>query len=127
MRRFFFTFLTVLLVTAIPRTGQIMAGDDMAAAGANAYLTFDSFDGGGPEYTVVLNTDIVAYEHKGQYKDPNHEEMDGASYNVTFIFKGLKSGEGTLTVKERSPIAGNVDRTYSVRVDEALNVMISPL
>ncbi len=94
---------------------------------AEACLTFDSFDGGGPQYKVILNTDIVVFERHSAYSKPDHAEMDGAGYRVSFAFRGLKAGKGTLTIQVRSPIAENEDRRYAVTVDENLHVSITLL
>ena len=102
-------------------TGDVLAG------GTKAELSFDSFDGGGPEYSVVLDSDIVSWEREKTYGSPDHEELDGASFTVTFTFTGLKPGEAAMTIEERSPIAGNEDLVYSVKVDQDLNVSIDLL
>ena len=102
-------------------TGDIVTGNEKAT------LSFDSFDGGGPEYSILLGEDIVSYEQQREYSSPDHEDLDGASYDVTFTFAGLKPGETTMTVQQRSPIAGNMDHIYSVKVDPNLNVTIEAL
>ena len=102
-------------------TGEVVTG------GARAVLSFNSFDGGGPEYGVVLDSDIVSWEREKTYSRPDHDELDGASFTVTFSFTGLKPGETVMTIEERSPIAGNVDHNYSVNVDQNLNVSIDLL
>lgn len=96
-----------------------------ANTGAEAVLSFSSFDGGGPEYSVVLTDDtIVTYTCERRYGSVDHEEIDGAAYDVVFTFTGNKPGETDMTVEERSPIAGDFDHFYTVRVDSDLNVSI---
>ena len=90
-------------------------------------LTFCSFDGGGPEYSVSLGSDIVSCEQRYEYADPNHGELDGASYSVVISFRGLRAGETTMTIRERSPIGDNLDHIYSVKVDGSLGVKIELL
>ena len=102
-------------------TGEVVTG------GKKAVLSFDSFDGGGPEYSVVLDSDIVSFEREKSYGKPNHAEIDGAGFTVTFTFTGLKPGEAVMTIEERSPIAGNEDLLYSVKVDRDLNVSLELL
>lgn len=102
-------------------TGEVVTG------GTGAVLSFDSFDGGGPEYSVVLDSDIVSWQREKSYGRPDHAEIDGASFTVTFTFTGLKPGEAAMTIEERSPIAGNEDWLYSVKVDQDLNVSIDLL
>lgn len=88
-------------------------------------LTFDSFDGGGPTYKIVLeDPTLVSYESVRQYHNPNHDQMTGSGYTVTVTFTGLKPGQTTLTVQARSPIAENYDAIYTVLVDDALQVTL---
>ena len=103
--------------------GEIVTTDTKT----EATLTFDSFDGGGSEYDIELDSDIVTCTRKKEYLDANHDELDGAAFRITYTFTGVAQGEATATVKARSPIAGNFDYKYSVRVDEKLNVSIEKL
>ena len=100
---------------------------EIVKSGAKATLVFDSFDGGGSEYNIELDSDIVTCTRKKDYLDANHDELDGAAFRITYTFTGVAQGETTATVKARSPIAGNFDYKYSVRVDEKLNVSIEKL
>lgn len=102
-------------------TGEIVTG------GQPAVLSLHSFDGGGPEYSIVLDSDIVSWESAREYYDDNHDELDGAACQVVFTFTGIKPGEATMTVEERSPIAGNLDHVYAVKVDDDLNVAVELL
>ena len=97
---------------------------EIVKSGAKATLGFDSFDGGGPEFEIELDPDIVTCTRVKEYADSNHEELDGATFRIIYTFTGITPGEATVTVKARSPIAGNYDYKYSVRVDEELNVSI---
>ena len=102
-------------------TGELVTG------GEPAVLSFDSFDGGGPEYRVVLASDLVACRREKTYSKPNHEELDGAGFTITYTFTGIKPGETFMTVEERSPIGGNLDHVYEVKVDNDLNVTVDLL
>ncbi len=102
-------------------TGEIVTG------GQPAILSFHSFDGGGPEYNITLDSDIVSWDSAREYFDANHEELDGAAYQVIFTFTGIRPGETTMTVEERSPIGGNLDHVYAVKVDHDLNVAVELL
>ena len=105
--------------------GIITWEGDTVKPGTEAKLTFSSFDGGGPEYSVFFaDESIASYTGERRYGNENHEEIDGASYDVVFTFSGLKQGETRMTVEERSPIAGNFDHFYVLKVDEKLNVTI---
>ena len=99
--------------------------NDMKNAGA--ILTFSSFDGGGPEYSVVLSSDIVSYKSSVKYSKAKHKELNGAGYTVTYTFTGLTPGETEMTVEERSPLCGDRDHRYSVKVDNDMKVTIELL
>ena len=93
-----------------------------------ATLTFHSFDGGGPEYsTLIEDTTVVSCSSERKYNKSNHEELDGAGYNAVFTFTGLKPGETKVTVQERSPIGDNRDIVYNVKVADDLSVTITEL
>lgn len=93
-----------------------------------AILTFDSFDGGGPSYSVrVADPSVVTFDQTKHYHKANHDEMTGAGFTVNITFFGLKPGKTTATVECRSPIADNFDAVYEVSVDEALGVTLTEL
>ncbi len=101
------------------------APPDAPAAGGTAVLTFDSFDGGGPEYSVTINDpSVVSCSRDQAYNSTDHEEMDGAGYKVTFLFTAQKPGETQATVTSWSPLAGSEAYVYELTVDEALNLRI---
>lgn len=96
--------------------------------GKEARLSFDSFDGGGPEFSwKIEDPDILEGRSEREYKDDDHEEMDGAGYTVTLIFRGLKPGSTKVTVSARSPIADNFDNEYLAKVDEDLKVELTEI
>lgn len=90
-------------------------------------LTFNSFDGGGPEYSIVLDSDIVSYRSSVSYAKPDHSEMTGAGYTITYTFTGIIPGETEMTVEERSPVDIDKDHRYFVKVDNDLKVTIEEL
>lgn len=124
MKIFFIGLLAagLIFLTRCSTVAEIIKG-----GGEKAVLTFDSFDGGGPDFTVVMDTDIVSCKSEKIYGNPRHAEMEGSGFKVKFTFTGLKSGEARMTIEERSPIAENLDHIYSVKVDEDLNVTIKLL
>ena len=88
-------------------------------------MTFDSFDGGGPQYSIMIeDPEIVSYERQTEYNNPDHEMMDGAGYDVTFVFTGRKPGMTMMTISARSPIGDNYDIEYVVTVNEELEIFI---
>ncbi len=93
-----------------------------------ASVSFESFDGGGPEYSVRIDDpEISSYESKRHYYKDDHDQMTGAGYEVVFTFIGLKTGETKATISARSPIADNFDAVYSIKVDEAGNIALELL
>lgn len=116
-------------------TGQVMDGDGMVREFSytqisqdEAKLSFESFDGGGPDFKVVIADEgIVSYETEVRYHKADHDELTGAGFDETFTFTGLKPGETKVLVEERSPIADNLDHNYMIIVDDALNVHIEEL
>ena len=120
--------LTVLLLTVLLLGGCSRGAGGFGADRRGAVLEFKSFDGGGPEYSLVLqDPSLVKWDVSRQYAKANHEQLTGAGYTVIFRFTGLQPGETVLTVQERSPIAGNLDRHYRLRVDEQLQVSVEAL
>ncbi len=90
-------------------TGDIVTDDNDDALEKTASLSFESFDGGGPEFNVVIaDESIVSYVSRSKYRDPDH-------------------GETTMIIEERSPIADNLDHKYRVTVNDELNVQIEQL
>ena len=90
-----------------------------------AVLSFSSFDGGGPEYEIVLDDPTIAeWDSRREYDRPDHDQLTGAAYTEIFTFTGLKPGETALTVSARSPIAENFDARYTLCVDGTLNATL---
>ena len=109
-------------------TGDIVTDDNDDAAKKTASLSFESFDGGGPEFNVVIaDESIVSYASKAKYRHPDHEKMHGSGYDEIITFTGIKPGETTVIIEERSPIADNLDHKYRLAVDDELNVQIEQL
>ena len=110
-------------------TGEIVteeASDN--SGGEKAKLSFESFDGGGPDFNVLIaNEGIVSYETEVKYHSSDHGEMDGSGFDKIITFTGIKPGETTVVVEERSPIADNLDHKYRVTVDDELNVQMELL
>ena len=98
----------------------------VALAEGKAVLSFHSFDGGGPEFRIVLeDPSLVSVDSEHRYNKPDHALLDGAAYDVIYTFTGLKPGETSMTILVRSPIGDNYDLEYTVSVDEALDVTLT--
>ena len=117
---------TILLLLAL---GLMMGGCTASKKeDAGTKLSFRSFDGGGPQYSVrVDDPTLVSAAQTKRYAKKDHKVLEGAGYEVIFTFTGLKAGTTVLTVEERSPIAGNYDHIYEVTVDENLQVTLREL
>ena len=108
------------------KTEQKQTGSNQG--GKTASLSFESFDGGGPEFNVVIaDESVVSYSSEAKYNKADHGEMNGAGYDEVITFTGIKPGETTVLIEERSPIADNLDYKYRITVDDTLNVQIEQL
>ena len=105
--------------------GEIATEPEVEEDMKKASLSFDSFDGGGPDFTASAeDPSILSWTQNREYWDQNHEELNGAGFSVTFTFTGIKPGSTTLLIEERSPIAGNYDHVYAVTVAKDLSVTL---
>jgi len=93
-----------------------------------AELVFDSFDGGGPAFEVEVGDEgIVTHEMLVHYKSADHNQMAGAGKDVIIRFQAVNPGVTTALIKERSPIADNLDRKYRITVNEEGKIGIEEL
>ena len=91
-----------------------------------AVLTFSSFGGGGPEYSIEIDDPgIVSCSCRTEYEDQDQEAIPGAGFEVIYTFTGLKPGTTQMTVSMSSPLMERQDAHYSVVVDDDLNVTLS--
>ena len=103
--------------------GDTVNGD---ATGNEVVLSFDSFDGGGPEYTVTIEDETVAtYKKAKVYRDENHDEMNGAAFDIKVTVTALAPGETLMTVVGSSPITGEEVYYYKIRVEEDLSITVT--
>ena len=110
--------ILALLAVASPVLGE---------SSQSATLFFSSFAGGGFEYSVEIDDpSIVSCETKYEYEEQD-EPIDGATFDFTAAFIGLKPGSTRATVYGRSPIMENEDSIYTITVDDALNVTLTPV
>ena len=121
----FLSFLLVM-ITGCAKENEVTENDSMNSK--TAALEFHSSDGGGPEYSIVIeDTTIVSYSSERKYSKRNHEELNGAGYTVIFTFTGMKQGETKMTIQQRSPIAENSDMVYNVTVADDLTVTLTEI
>ena len=112
-------------VAAIAAGGFLLSGcgKDNAKNGKTAELRFHSFDGGGPEYDFSIeNPETADFSTQREYSKPNHEELDGAGYDVVLTLTGKKAGETVLTATYDSPIGDSGAKKYRVTVADDLSV-----
>ena len=76
---------------------------------------------------MIADEGIVSYETEVKYHSSDHGKMTGSGFDKIITFTGIKPGETTVIVEERSPIADNLDHKCRVTVDDELNVKIELL
>ncbi len=116
--------MTGILLAALLCLAGYVAG---AGAEEEAVLRFSSFAGGGYEYTAEVGDPSVVRAETGVEYEAHAEEIDGASFDFTVSLTGLTPGTTTLAVYGRSPILENADSLYTVSVDEALRITLTPV
>ena len=86
-------------------------------------LGYRSYDGG-PQYSVTVgDPDVVACAKTIEYDKPNHAELNGAGYNVTFTLTGKNAGETTVTVI-CDFIGEPTETAYTAVVNESLQIRL---
>ena len=94
--------------------------------GKPAELSLNSFDGGGPEFTVtVSDTQIVKSDGGKRYYGGKRTYDAGTPYTVLYTFFGLREGETEVKIEARSPTGINYDEVYTLSVDAELNVTLT--
>ena len=97
-------------------------------AETTAALTFHSFSGGGPEFTVTVEDPaLLSYTGRRVHRKPRLTRGNGGGYDVIFTFQGKAPGATRVTVSARSPIAENFDAVYAAEVDAGLQVSLTLL
>ena len=107
-----------------PTTGE----EKLVSVSKNPSLSFHSFDGGGAEYSAKIDdTDILKYTYEKVYSKANHEELEGAGYDVYYTLEGLKPGRTQLTISAESPLYEEADAVYDVIVHDNLMISITKI
>lgn len=88
-------------------------------------LSYHSFDGGGPEYSVSIgDTSILSCQTEKQYAKADHGELDGAGFDLVFTFNGLKEGKTDVTVTCTMRGTEEDKFVYDATVDRNLKVTL---
>ena len=90
-----------------------------------ADLSFRSFSGGGPEYSVQIEDPEVLICTKSIEYESETSEIPGAPYTVTLTFTGLKAGESQVVILENSPLTGSHQFPFLALVDQWGNVSLT--
>ncbi|MBR3149095.1 MAG: hypothetical protein IKF64_02910 [Eubacterium sp.] len=110
----------------VSAVNSMIAPSDDEEYKKEAVVSFHSFDGGGPSFSATIDDpSVVKYEHDIKYNNPKHAEMEGSGFDVYFTFTGLQPGSTSVKIEERSPIAGNFDHYYDVKVDSSLELTVT--
>lgn len=90
-----------------------------------AEVRYPSFDGGGMEYSLTVEPEgVVAWTAERDYRDPDHEELDGAGYDMVFRFTGVATGSAHATVTGASPLMDEMTDDFWLTVDRDLNATL---
>lgn len=107
-------------------TGDIVEGKEDTELKEEVKLVFDSFDGGGPSYVETIEDEsIVSCDRRKVYHNADHEDMEGSAFDYVFTFKGIKAGETSMIIEEKSIMTDEVfEHKYKIMVDESLMVSV---
>ena len=97
--------------------------------GAETFETsYDSFDGGGPEFRPVLTVpETVWIEETSRYDEPHDEMANGSGFRVTMVFHGRVPGQTELSFEGYGPLTPIEDTPKTVwvlEVDQNYNVKV---
>ena len=97
-----------------------------SASAEGAVLSFSSFDGGGYEYTAVIEDPaVLSFTAFREYGSSRKAYETGSAYQMVFEFTGLQAGETRIFISAESPILEFYEMTYIAQVNEALEVSLS--
>ncbi len=105
--------------------------DSYSVTAETATLTFSSFDGGGPDFSLTLDApEKVDWYRQNQYDSPQEPQPPGSGYTVSYVFRGRIPGDAIATVCVNSPLSANHegdhswDLVYILRIDNDYNVAV---
>lgn len=88
-------------------------------------LSFSSFDGGGPEYSLKMEkTGVLTWYGQRVYGNPDHDKMCGSAFDIIYEFYPLREGEASAVLTASSPICPEPDRRISAVVDRDLKISL---
>ena len=97
-----------------------------SACAEGVVLSFSSFDGGGYEYTAVIEDPaVLSFTASREYGSSRKAYETGSAYQMVFEFTGLQAGETRIFISAESPILEYFEMTYIAKVNEALEVSLS--
>ena len=103
--------------------GLVTTAEENAAR--SAVLTYASFAGGGPEYSVSVGDEsILSCGVRYDYKAQEGEVIDGAACEVICTFTGRRAGKTAVTVRRESPFLGTSEAYYTAIVAGDLTVTL---
>lgn len=106
-------------------TGPVETGAESGSKGEPAVLSFSSFSGGGPSYSVsVADPDILSCSSETVFDESTYG-MPGAGYQEVYTFSGLRPGTTTVTVTASFMDESLSQTVYTAVVDESLNVALT--
>ncbi|MBR5257657.1 MAG: protease inhibitor I42 family protein [Clostridia bacterium] len=86
-------------------------------------LRYESFDGGGYEFSVKIDDpEVLGVRMYRDYGEVQGELPPGAPFYEVFVFEGIKAGKTMVSIYAFSPIIDSREMIYEATVDEALNV-----
>ncbi len=93
-----------------------------------ADLSFHSFDGGGPKYSVIIaDESLLNFEQSKHYAAASRTKTGGSPYTVNINFAGLRAGTTTVIIEQRSPVTKGRDLIYKADINDLLEVKLTKL
>lgn len=115
----------IIVVTALAGLFAALLHGCAETGAKETTLSFHSFDGGGPEYSVSIgDPEMLSCRQSKQYAKANHEELNGAGYDVILTFAGLKEGKTSVTVTCTMRGTEEDRFVYDAEVDKELKVTL---
>ncbi len=86
-------------------------------------LTYPSFDGGGPSYTMTIHQPgIFTWFCRKVYHSPDHDQVCGAGFDYVYKLYPVRCGTASAVIRGASPICPEEKVSLKVCVDENLTL-----